>query len=121
MAWWGVLLGLSFVMYRPFCRYLCPLGGYVALLSSFRPSGPRRRRFCGTCKICAPACEPRAIRPDGTIDPRECLSCLDCEATYRNPNVCPPLLVIPRLEAKVQLGTAQKRKLEMYQQGLEDV
>jgi NosR/NirI family nitrous oxide reductase transcriptional regulator len=121
MAWWGVLLALSFVMYRPFCRYLCPLGGYVSLLSSFRPAGPRRRRFCGTCKICAPACEPRAIRPDGTIDPRECLSCLDCEATYRNPNVCPPLLVIPRLEAKVQLGTAQKRKLEMYQQGLEDV
>jgi NosR/NirI family nitrous oxide reductase transcriptional regulator len=121
LAWWGVLIALSFVMYRPFCRYLCPLGGYVALISSFRPSGPRRRRFCGSCKICAPACESRAIRDNGTIDPRECLSCLDCEATYRNPNVCPPLLVIPRLESRDKLGAAQQKKLEKYRDGLEDV
>lgn len=120
VAWWTLLFALSLVMYRPFCRYLCPLGGYVALLSSFRPSGPRRRNFCGSCKICAPACEPRAIRIDGTIDPRECLSCLDCEATYRNPKVCPPLLVIPRLEAKGELGAAQQKKLAMYREGLED-
>jgi NosR/NirI family nitrous oxide reductase transcriptional regulator len=121
LVWWGVLLSLSFVMYRPFCRYLCPLGGYVALISSFRPSGPKRRRFCGSCKICAPGCESRAIRDNGTIDPRECLSCLDCEATYRNPNVCPPLLVIPRLEARETLGAAQQKKLAKYRDGLEDV
>jgi NosR/NirI family nitrous oxide reductase transcriptional regulator len=121
LAWWVLLLGLSFFMFRPFCRYLCPLGGYIALLSSFRPSGPRRRQFCGSCKICAPACEPRAIRPNGTIDPRECLSCLDCEATYRNPKVCPPLLVIARLEAKDELAAGQKEKLAMYRHGLEDL
>jgi len=121
MTWWGLLLGLSFVVYRPFCRYICPLGGYVALLSSFRPSGPRRRRFCASCKICAPACEPRAIRPDGSIDARECLSCLDCEATYRNPKVCPPLLVIPRLEGREPLGAGEEKKLAMYREGLEDL
>lgn len=120
-AWWAALIVLSAFVYRPFCRYLCPLGGYVALLSSFRPSGPRRRRFCNTCKICAPACEPRAIRPDGTIDPRECLSCLDCEATYRNPKVCPPLVVIPRLETQTALSAGQERKLAMYRQGFDDV
>ena len=121
LTWWLVLIGLSFLMYRPFCRYLCPLGGYVSLLSSFRPSGPRRRRFCSSCKICAPACEPRAIRPDGTIDPRECLSCLDCEATYRNPKVCPPLVVLPRLEQQTDLSAGQARKRATYRQGLEDV
>ena len=61
-GWWLLLLGLSFFMYRPFCRYVCPLGGGLALLSSFRPSGPKRRRFCSECKICTRGCEPRAIR-----------------------------------------------------------
>jgi ferredoxin len=88
-------------------------------------AGPRRRRFCATCKICAPGCESRAIREDGTIDPRECLSCLDCEANYWNENVCPPLLLIPRLEANLEvdgeLRVGQEKKLAMYRQGLEDM
>jgi NosR/NirI family nitrous oxide reductase transcriptional regulator len=111
LAWWVFLLGISFVSYRPFCRYLCPLGGGLALLGSFRPSGPRRRVFCGSCKICARGCEPRAFRPDGTIDPRECLSCMDCEATYRNEEVCPPLVGLARLGAKDTLTPHDEERL----------
>lgn len=120
-SWWLLLLGLSFVMYRPFCRYLCPLGGYLAILGSFRPSGPRRRKFCSSCKICTAGCEPRAIRPDGTIDPRECLSCMECESNYRNPKICPPLVVLPRLEALDHPTPSQQKKLALYREGLEDV
>ena len=111
LAWWLVLLGVSFVSYRPFCRYVCPLGGGLALLSSFRPSGPRRRVFCSTCKICARGCEPRAFRADGSIDPRECLSCMDCEATYRDAERCPPLIGIARLEGQSALTPRDEDKL----------
>jgi len=112
LAWWLVLLAASLFTYRPFCRYLCPLGGGLALLSSFRPLGPRRRVFCSGCKICARGCEPRAFRADGSIDPRECLSCLDCEATYRNRAVCPPLLAIDRLEVRADsLDERERAKL----------
>jgi NosR/NirI family nitrous oxide reductase transcriptional regulator len=111
LAWWVVLLAMSVVMYRPFCRYLCPLGGGLALLGSFRPSGPRRRNFCTSCKICTRGCEPRAIRPDGSIDSRECLSCMDCEATYRNATACPPLIAIQRLETKPELTPQERDKL----------
>jgi len=121
LTWWVFLLGISFVSYRPFCRYLCPLGGGLALLGSFRPSGPRRREFCSSCKICTRGCEPRAIRPDGTIDPRECLSCMDCEATYRNDLVCPPLVGIARLEGKAVLTPQDEEKLVRLRIELRDV
>lgn len=121
LAWWGLLLGLSFVTYRPFCRYVCPLGGGLALLGSFRRSGPRRRVFCSSCTICARGCEPRAFRPDGTIDPRECLSCMDCEATYRNHQVCPPLIGIDRLQAKPELTARDRERLDRLRAEARDV
>ena len=96
-AWWLVLLGAAMVWYRPFCRYICPLGAALALPSSVRISGPLRRDFCSQgCKICPRGCEPRAIRPDGSIDPRECLNCWECEANYNDDEVCPPLVQIRR-------------------------
>lgn len=95
-AWWGLLLSSSLFTFRPFCRYLCPLGAALALPSSLRASGPYRRDFCSKCKICTRGCEPRAIRPNGTIDPRECLSCMECEANWRDDQVCPPLVKIRR-------------------------
>jgi NosR/NirI family nitrous oxide reductase transcriptional regulator len=119
--WWVVLFAASFLSYRPFCRYLCPLGGGLALLGSYRPSGPRRRVFCGSCKICTQGCEPRAFRPDGSIDPRECLSCMDCEAVYRNVEVCPPLLGITRLEGRADLTDREQAKWADLQRKAEDL
>jgi NosR/NirI family nitrous oxide reductase transcriptional regulator len=111
VAWWLVLLGLSFVMYRPFCRYVCPMGGGIALLSSFRPLGPKRRAFCSSCKICTRGCEPKAFRPDGTIDPRECMSCMECEATYHDDQRCPPLVGLAILESRTDHTALDRRKI----------
>ncbi len=102
-AWWLVLAGASVVWYRPFCRYLCPLGAALALPSSFRLSGPYRRDFCTKCKICYKGCEPRAIDyKTGKIDPRECLNCWECEANWRDDYVCPPLVKTRREREKEQ-------------------
>jgi len=118
-GWWALLLAASLFTYRPFCRYICPLGGGLSLFSSFRISGPRRRRFCTNCKICTRGCESRAIRPDGVIDPRECLSCLECEANYRDPGVCPPLLAVQRLELDPAAAQARREKLAKLEHDLE--
>ncbi|MFT7521496.1 MAG: NosR/NirI family nitrous oxide reductase transcriptional regulator [Kiritimatiellia bacterium] len=92
ILWWVVLLVTSVFVWRPFCRYVCPLGAALAVVGSVRISGPYRREFCSKCKICTRECEPRAFRKDGTIDPRECLSCMQCEANYKSEYVCPPLV-----------------------------
>jgi NosR/NirI family nitrous oxide reductase transcriptional regulator len=121
VGWWLVLLALSFAMYRPFCRYLCPLGGGIALLSSFRPSGPKRRAFCSSCKICTRGCEPRAFRTDGSIDPRECLSCMECEATYHDARRCPPLIGLTQLEGRSELSPRDHEKIAQLRVEAADV
>ena len=115
IAWWLLLLGLSFVMFRPFCRYVCPMGGGIALLSSFRPLSPKRRAFCSTCTICTRGCEPKAFRKDGSIDPRECLSCMECEATYHDDQRCPPLIGLLKLEGRTDLTPREARKVSQLQ------
>jgi len=112
-SWWLVLAGAAMVWYRPFCRYLCPLGAGLALPSSFRLSGPHRRDFCTKCKICYRGCEPRAIDyKTGKIDPRECLNCWECEANWRDDTVCPPLVRTRRDREKAarQAATAEAAK-----------
>ena len=113
VGWWLVLLIAAVFSWRPFCRYLCPLGAALAIPGSLRFSGPRRRKFCSSCQICARGCEPGAIRPDGTIDPRECLSCMECEAVYRDEGACPPLVGLGKLKAlQAQNGTLDAAQLE---------
>ena len=109
-GWWLVLLVWSGMTFRPFCRYICPLGAALALPGSLRISGPRRRNFCASCQICTRGCEPRAIRPDGTIDPRECLSCMECEANFYDDKTCPPLIGLSKLPPLEQMTAKEKEK-----------
>jgi NosR/NirI family transcriptional regulator, nitrous oxide reductase regulator len=96
IAWWWALFLWSLITYRPFCRYLCPMGAALSLPSTFRLIGPRRRQFCSKCKICTRGCEAKAIDAGGRIDPRECLNCWKCESNWRNADVCPPLVAAKR-------------------------
>ncbi len=87
----GALLGISIFVERPFCKYLCPLGASLAMPSTFRWFGLRRKQECSTCKACAVGCGSLAIDADGRIDHRECLHCLDCMILYTDSHACPPL------------------------------
>ena len=85
------LLGLSVFMERPFCKYLCPLGASLAMPSTFRWFGLRRKQECDSCKACAVGCGSLAIDEKGRIDHRECMLCLDCMVLYTDDHACPPL------------------------------
>ncbi|PKO62933.1 MAG: 4Fe-4S binding protein [Betaproteobacteria bacterium HGW-Betaproteobacteria-18] len=87
----AVLLGLSIFIERPYCKYICPLGAALAMPSTFRWFGLKRKQDCNSCKACAVGCGSLAIDADGRIDHRECLHCLDCMILYTDVKGCPPL------------------------------
>lgn len=72
------LLILSVVIYRPFCRYLCPLGAFYGF---FNPVALYRFRVdekkCTRCKACQRVCKfdiPAYDSPNS----RDCIRCGDC-------------------------------------------
>jgi NosR/NirI family nitrous oxide reductase transcriptional regulator len=86
-----VLLGISLFIERPYCKYICPLGAALAMPSTFRWFGLKRKPDCNSCKACAVGCGSLAIDAAGRIDHRECLHCLDCMVLYTDVKACPPL------------------------------
>ncbi len=91
VLFWTVLLIAALFIERPFCKYLCPLGASLAVPSTFRWWGLKRKSECGPCAACAVGCGSLAIDKAGRIDQRECMLCLDCMVLYYDQHACPPL------------------------------
>ena len=89
--YWTWLLIMGLVTLRFFCRYLCPLGGYLAMLARFQVFKLPRRNFCTVCKICTKGCSTRAIDAQGEIDTKACFGCLECTNQMNDESLCPPL------------------------------
>lgn len=86
-AWKNVLLVailfLSVIIYRPFCKYICPLG---AVYSLFQPISVFRYRvdqeLCTHCGACAKTCKMQVDLVKSPNHP-ECIRCGQCK------KVCP--------------------------------
>jgi len=81
----GVFLGvlaLNLVAPRFWCRYLCPLGALLGLLSKFSLVQRTVTDRCTQCNVCARACPTGTIdrQKDYASDPGECTMCLECLA-----------------------------------------
>lgn len=75
-----LILGLSLIKRRFWCRYLCPLGATLALPSLgslLRRDAAPCVKNCGTC---GNLCRMNAIRKDNSYLKEECVLCLDCVA-----------------------------------------
>lgn len=88
------LIGIGLFVERFFCRYICPLGGALAIPARGRMFEWLKRRFqCGRdCHICETNCPVQAIHPTGEINPNECIHCLKCQTLYYDEETCPPLI-----------------------------
>lgn len=83
-----VLVFLSILVYRPFCRYLCPLGAIYGL---FNPIAFYRLKVdehkCTHCGACRRACK-LDIPVDKTPNSPECIRCGDCKRACPHGAIC---------------------------------
>jgi len=78
-----------------YCRFLCPLGAALGILSTLTVFRIKRWSECKTCKICEKACEWGAIRGPQIVL-TECVRCDDCELLYEDTKKCPHHLILIR-------------------------
>ena len=104
-AWKGLILLLtillSVIIYRPFCKYICPLGAIYSLFNSvsfFRYTLNHQKCIhCGRCKaVCEMQCDPVKNCND-----LECIRCGKCK------NACPvDAIACGVTKPKEQVGVA---------------
>ncbi|HDN79715.1 MAG TPA: 4Fe-4S binding protein [Chloroflexi bacterium] len=74
------ILTLNLFAPRFWCRYLCPLGALLGLISKAAAFHRRVGENCTECGLCVELCPMEAISPENplTSDPAECIVCLNC-------------------------------------------
>ena len=98
VAYAAGLVLLSAVLFKGFCRYLCPLGAVMAIGGLVRGRDwIARRTECGSpCQLCRVKCQYGAIAKTGEIQYSECFQCLDCVQIHDDPKQCVPLILAGR-------------------------
>ena len=74
-----ILLICSTFIYRPFCKYLCPLGGIYGLFNRFSLYTMKvDEEKCIHCKKCEKACKMN-VQVLKNINSAECIRCGECQ------------------------------------------
>jgi len=95
----GALLVASIFVRNLYCRFLCPLGAALGLLSNLTVFKIKRWSECSQCRLCEKTCEWGAIRKRQIIK-SECVRCDDCEILYADHQRCPHWLLELKRKAR---------------------
>lgn len=79
--WVLIVLGLLSLLYKNFwCRYLCPYGALLGLVSRFSPVKVRRNEEnCIHCHACTTHCPTQLdVEKQDVVKSAECFGCLTC-------------------------------------------
>lgn len=75
-----VILGACVFIYRPFCRFLCPLGAWYGLFNKLSAFGITvDKAKCTGCNACVRFCKMDCQK----VNDRECINCGECK------KICP--------------------------------
>jgi NosR/NirI family transcriptional regulator, nitrous oxide reductase regulator len=106
--WFGlaVLLVATVFVRNLYCRFLCPVGATLGIISSLTTVFRIKRwSECKTCKICEKTCHWGAIRGPRIVA-SECVRCDDCERLYLDQRKCPHWIILRRRSDGVFIGSA---------------
>jgi NosR/NirI family transcriptional regulator, nitrous oxide reductase regulator len=98
----AILLTATLFVRNLYCRFLCPVGATLGLMSYLTVFRIKRWSECNTCRICQKACQWGAI--DGPkILMSECVRCDDCERLYADAAKCPHWRIIEYNNKKIAI------------------
>jgi NosR/NirI family transcriptional regulator, nitrous oxide reductase regulator len=108
----GILLVATVFVRNLYCRFLCPLGAALGLLSTLTVFRIKRWSECNSCKLCEKTCHWGAI--DGPkIIKAECVRCDDCERLYMDQQKCPHWIILrKRSDADASSSRRQDAKTQ---------
>ena len=101
----GALLLATVLVSNLYCRYLCPVGAALGLLSNLTGFRIKRWPECRTCTICEKTCQWGAIRGPRILA-TECVRCDDCERLYRDTQKCPHWIIKRRQGDRLPVSAA---------------
>jgi polyferredoxin len=100
----AVLLVATLIVRNLYCRFLCPVGAMLGIISQVTTALPIKRwSECKTCVICERACEWGAIQGPKIIK-SECVRCDDCERIYADQKACVHWLMIVKKDRWAREG-----------------
>ncbi|MEO8683038.1 MAG: 4Fe-4S binding protein, partial [Vicinamibacterales bacterium] len=89
----AVLLAATIFVRNLYCRFLCPVGATLGLMSYLTVFKIKRWHECNHCRICQKACQWGAIEGPKILV-TECVRCDDCERIYADTAKCPHHIII---------------------------
>lgn len=106
-------LFLGMIVFKGFCRYVCPLGALMAIGGALRVRRwiPRRTECGSPCQLCRVKCSYGAISKQGKIVYSECFQCLDCVTIHDDPARCVPLILKGRSSARKPRATGHPNEV----------
>ena len=91
----GVLIVATVFVRNLYCRFLCPVGATLGLMSYLTVFKIKRWHECSHCRICQKTCQWGAIEGPKILV-TECVRCDDCERLYADTTKCPHHIIIAR-------------------------
>lgn len=104
VAYAVLLVVANLFVHKAFCRWLCPLGAFVAILGRLRLfDWIARRPACGSpCRLCEKKCRYGAIDRGGRVDYAECFQCMDCVVIHEDAATCVPLVLAAKAKTRAK-------------------
>ncbi len=97
---------LNLVIPRFYCRFICPLGAFLGVISRYSIWRiGKTKSECTNCKLCEKACEG-GCEPSGNIKIAECVLCFNCREDCKHGLIA--YQTIPSLAGETQVDVSRR-------------